>query len=45
MIAFEEGFPIAELELSEFERRIKKLIDKDNFISVRLLLEAFKDCP
>jgi hypothetical protein len=42
---FERKLPIAKMDLDDYERRLKKLADKDNkdLISKYQLLEVFKD--
>jgi hypothetical protein len=37
-------FPLLNLELNEYERRIKKLVFEDDYITVFALVECFKSC-
>ena len=37
-------FPLQKLDLSDFERRLKKLVYEDDYISVLALVEVFKTC-
>ena len=37
-------FPLLNLELNEYERRVKKLVFEDDYISVYSLVECFKTC-
>ena len=43
-IQFEKQFPLQRVELNEFERRLKKLVYDDDYISVWTLVETFKTC-
>jgi hypothetical protein len=36
--------PLLNLEFNEYERRIKKLVYDDDYISVLALIECFKSC-
>lgn len=41
---FETEFPLTQIDINEFERRVKKLVFADEYIYVWQLIECFKTC-
>lgn len=44
LIPFEQQFPLKQIEINEFERRSKKLVQMDEYIFVWQMVECFKTC-
>ncbi|CDW86989.1 UNKNOWN [Stylonychia lemnae] len=45
LMQFESQFPLRDLSIQEFERRVKKLVYHDEYIYVWQIVECFKTCP
>jgi hypothetical protein len=44
LLQFEKQFPLNQLDINEFERRVKKLVYIDEYIYVWQIVECFKTC-
>jgi len=40
---FERNLPICKVGLDDYERRLKKLVDNEDFLTEKQLVEVFKD--
>lgn len=41
---FEKQFPFQYLDYNEFERRVKKLVYDEDYITVIAIVESFRSC-
>ena len=44
LFKFEREFPLVQVDIAEFERRVKKLVFNEEYIYVWQLIECFKTC-